>query len=270
LTNIFQYEFIQNAIYSSILASFACGIIGSLIIVNRMTFLAGGIAHANYGGIGLAFYLGLPLLPVSTIFSLFISSLLALITFKEKERVDAIIGVMWAMGMALGIILIDITPGYNPDIMSFLFGSILAVTHFDLYIMVILDIFIIMFILIYYRAVLLLSFDSEYAFTRGISTRFLYFLILNMIGLSVVIVMRMVGLILVIALLTIPSYLAEKLSTSFINMMLISIILCLFFCFTGIFISYFFDITAGAAIISVASVAFLIFYFIRILRAFQK
>jgi zinc transport system permease protein len=235
-----------------------------------MTFLAGGIAHANYGGIGLAFYLGLPLLPVSTIFSLFISSLLALITFKEKERVDAIIGVMWAMGMALGIILIDITPGYNPDIMSFLFGSILAVTHFDLYIMVILDIFIIMFILIYYRAVLLLSFDSEYAFTRGISTRFLYFLILNMIGLSVVIVMRMVGLILVIALLTIPSYLAEKLSTSFINMMLISIILCLFFCFTGIFISYFFDITAGAAIISVASVAFLIFYFIRILRAFQK
>jgi zinc transport system permease protein len=235
-----------------------------------MTFLAGGIAHANYGGIGLAFYLGLPLLPVSTIFSLFISSLLALITFKERERVDALIGVMWAMGMALGIILIDITPGYNPDIMSFLFGSILAVTHFDLYIMLVLDFCIISFILVSYRAILLLSFDGEYAFTRGISTRFLYFLILNMIGLSVVIVMRMVGLILVIALLTIPSYLAEKMSTSFIKMMLISIVLSLFFCFSGIYISYSFDITAGAAIISVASVAFLIFYFIKILRTLQK
>lgn len=263
MITLLHYEFIQNAIYSSILASFACGIIGSLIIVNRMTFLAGGIAHANYGGIGLAFYLGLPLLPVSTFFSLFISSILAFITYKERERVDALIGVMWAMGMALGIILIDITPGYNPDIMSFLFGSIMAVTHFDLYIIIVLDLCIISFILVCYRAILLLSFDSEYAFTRGISTRFLYFLMLNMIGLSVVIVMRTVGLILVIALLTIPSYLAEKLSISFFKMMLISIGLCLFFCLTGIYISYYFDITSGAAIIAVASIVFLIFYFFK-------
>jgi zinc transport system permease protein len=263
LITLLHYEFIQNAIYSSILASLACGIIGSLIIVNRMTFLAGGIAHANYGGIGLALYLGLPLLPVSTFFSIFISSILAFITYQERGRVDALIGVMWAMGMAFGIILIDLTPGYTPDIMSFLFGSILAVTHLDLYIMLILDLFIILFILIYYRAILLLSFDNEYAFTRGISTRLLYFLMLNMIGLSVVIVMRTVGLILVIALLTIPSYLAEKLSLSLFKMMLISIVLCLFFCLTGIYISYYFDITSGAAIIATGSIVFSIFYFFR-------
>lgn len=263
---IFQYDFIQNAIYSSILASIACGIIGSLIIVNRMTFLAGGIAHANYGGVGLAFYLGLPLLPVATVFSLFISSLLALITFKERERVDALIGVMWAMGMALGIILMDITPGYNPDIMSFLFGSIIAVTHFDIYIMFFLDIFIISFIILSYRAILLLSFDNEYAFTRGINTRLLYFLMLNMIGLSVVIVMRMVGIILVIALLTIPSYMAEKCSSSFFKMMVLSIILCLSFCLVGIYVSYVFDLTSGATIIAVASVVFLFSYIIRMFK----
>jgi zinc transport system permease protein len=270
LITIFHYEFIQNAIYSSILASIACGIIGSLVIVNRMTFLAGGIAHANYGGVGLAFYLGLPFLPVATIFSIFISSLLALITFKERERVDALIGVMWAMGMALGIILIDITPGYKPDIMSFLFGSIITVTHFDLYIMFFLDIFILSFVLVYYRAIVLLSFDNEYAFTRGINTRLLYFLMLNMTGLSVVIVMRVVGIILVIALLTIPSYIAEKYSSSFFKMMILSILLCLSFCLIGIYISYSFDITSGAAIVAVGSITFLFSYIFKIVKSLKS
>ena len=127
-----NYEFIQNAIIAGILVSFASGIIGSLIVVNRMVFLAGGIAHTSYGGIGVAVYFGLPIFLGASLFAVAAALLMSYIVLHEKNRIDTFIGLIWAVGMAIGILLIDLTPGYNVDLMSYLFGSILAVSTDDL------------------------------------------------------------------------------------------------------------------------------------------
>ena len=132
MLDILQYQFIQNAILAGILVSIASGIIGSLIVVNRMVFLAGGMAHTAYGGIGLAVFFGFPIFLGASIFTVFAALLMAKITLKNKENIDTIIGLIWAVGMAIGIILIDLTPGYNVDLMSYLFGSILAVSSNDI------------------------------------------------------------------------------------------------------------------------------------------
>lgn len=138
-----QYDFIQNAIIAGILVSLAAGIIGSLVVVNKITFLAGGIAHSSYGGIGLAIFLGLPVLFGATVFAVVTAIIIAVITLQNRERIDAIIGIMWAFGMAIGIIFVDLTPGYNVDLMSYLFGSIIAVSSEDIIYLTILDIFIV-------------------------------------------------------------------------------------------------------------------------------
>ena len=130
-----QFEFMRNALMAGLLASIMCGIIGTLVVVNRMVFLSGGIAHAAYGGIGLAFFFGFSYLWGIVGFAL----LMAAISIKTKQRADTIIGVLWAVGMALGVILLDMTPGYNVDLMSYLFGSILTVPTSDLWFMLILN-----------------------------------------------------------------------------------------------------------------------------------
>ncbi|MDD3500590.1 MAG: metal ABC transporter permease, partial [Sulfurovum sp.] len=130
-----SYGFIQHALIAGVLVSLASGIIGSLIVVNRMVFLAGGIAHASYGGIGMAVFLGLPIFIGASLFAVAAALLVSVLTLKKRERIDTFIGLIWAVGMAIGVILIDITPGYNVDMMSYLFGSILAVSSEDLYFM---------------------------------------------------------------------------------------------------------------------------------------
>src|SRR5512143_2431844 len=130
-----QFDFMKNALAAGVLTSVICGVVGTLVVVNRIVFISGGIAHAAYGGIGLAFYLGIPPVLGATLFSLAISMLMGVASFKSKERADTIIGVMWAIGMALGIILIELSPGYSVDLMSYLFGSILSVPRLDIWYM---------------------------------------------------------------------------------------------------------------------------------------
>ena len=257
-----QYDFIQNAIISGILVSIAAGIIGSLVIANKITFLAGGIAHSSYGGIGLAIFLGLPILLGATVFSVATAIIIALLTLRNRGRIDAIIGIMWAFGMALGIILVDLTPGYNVDLMSYLFGSILAVSKDDIIYLVVLDIFIIFLVTLFYKEILAVSYDSEFAQLRGINVKFFYTLILILSALSVVGAIKVVGLILVIALLTIPTYLAEMFVKSLSSMMILSSLIATLFTLVGLCISYFFDISSGASIIVVGVVCLLLIKFL--------
>ncbi len=252
----FQYAFMQNALAAGLLACIACGIIGSLVVVNRLVFLAGGIAHCAYGGIGLAFYAGWPVLPTTIGFSLVASTIMAGVTHNREERADTVIGAMWAAGMALGIILLDLTPGYNVDLMSYLFGSILTVSHEDLLFIALVDIVALGVTLFYYRDFLSLSFDREFARSKGVPVEFLHYLLPALTALTVVMIIRMVGLILVIALLTIPPYLAERRSKSLAGMMIISSLLGMFFCVTGLVFSYVLDLTSGASIIAVAAACF--------------
>ena len=258
-----QFGFIQHALIAGILVSFAAGIIGSLIVVNRMVFLAGGIAHASYGGIGLAVFFGFPIFLGASMFAVGSALLISSLTLRKRHRIDTFIGLIWAVGMAIGVIFIDLTPGYNVDMMSYLFGSILAVSTEDLYFMAALLAVILFVMTFWYRDILAVSYDSEYASLRGVHVRFFYTLILILAALTVVVSIKVVGLILVIAMLTIPVYIAEKLSHSLFSMMFLSGLIATLFTLVGLWFSYTYNLTSGASIILISAAslgAFLLFY----------
>jgi zinc transport system permease protein len=250
-----HFTFIQHALIAGILVSLAAGVIGSLIVVNRMVFLAGGIAHASYGGIGMAVFFGLPVFLGASAFAVLAALLVATLTLHKRHRIDTFIGLIWAVGMAIGVVFVDLTPGYNVDLMSYLFGSILAVSTEDLYFMGGLLAVIIFTTTLWYRDILAVSYDSEYAKLRGIHVRFFYTLILILSALTVVIAIKVVGLILVIAMLTIPVYIAEKLSNSLWSMMILSGIISTLFTLVGLWFSYTYNLTSGASIILVSAVS---------------
>jgi zinc transport system permease protein len=253
-----QFEFMQNALIAGLLASVICGIMGTLVVVNRIVFLSGGIAHAAFGGIGLAFFFGWHYIVGTIGFSLMAAVVMAAITLKAKHRADTVIGVIWAIGMAIGIILLDLTPGYNVDLMSYLFGSLLTVPDSDIWMMLCVGLAIVGIIFYFYNDYLALSYDEEFAQIRGVRVKSLYFLMIVMLAVGIVMIIQVVGLILVIALLTIPPYIAERYSTSLPKMMIISSILSAIFTVTGLWFSYVFDLTSGASIIAVAGLGFFI------------
>jgi len=261
-----QYDFMRNALLAGLLVSISCGIIGSLVVVNRIVFISGGIAHAAFGGVGLGFFYGFSPFLGAAIFASGVSLIMGAVSLKSKHRADTIIGVLWAIGMAVGIILIDLTPGYHVDLMSYLFGSILAVPASDLWLMLPLDGFILLVVLLFYKEFVALSYDEEFAFVVGIPVKTLYLLLLGMTALSIVMIIQVVGLILVIALLTIPPYIAEKYTRSLGRMMVLSSILGVCFTLSGLWLSYVFDLTSGATIILVAGVGFFFFQIVDFLK----
>jgi len=254
-----QYEFMRNALAAGLLLSIACGIIGTLVVVNRMVFISGGVAHAAYGGIGIAFFLGIPPLLGAGLFSVISALVMGALSLRHRHRTDTIIGAVWAFGMALGVILIDMTPGYGADLMSYLFGSILTVPRIDLFVMLGLDVVVAVVVFVLYKDFLSMSYDEEFARLRGVPVRLLYFLLLVLASLTVVMTIRAVGLILVIALLTIPQFIAERFSRSLAVMMAVSSALGATFTVAGLWLSFVLNLTSGATIIMVASVALFLF-----------
>jgi zinc transport system permease protein len=230
------------------------------VVVNRIVFLSGGIAHAAYGGIGLSFFLGWPYMVGTLGFSLTAAMVMAAVSLKAKHRADTIIGVTWALGMACGIILLDLTPGYNVDLMSYLFGSILTVPGSDLWIMLIVGVLIAGFVIYFYKDLLALSYDEEFARIRGVPIRALYFALIGLLAVTIVMVIQVVGLILVIALLTIPPFIVEKYAKSLFQMMVGASLLGAVFTISGLWLSYAFNLTSGASIIMVAGITFFLFF----------
>jgi zinc transport system permease protein len=258
MPDILTQTFMQHAVLAALLVSLACGVIGVLVVVNRLVFLAGGVAHSAYGGVGLAFYTGLPVLPTTGLFTGGAALLLGLLTRRRRERSDTLIGVLWAGGMAFGIILLNLTPGYNTDLMSYLFGSILTVTTRDLWLMLAADVLILALTLYYFRDILSFSFDPDFARSRGIPVDGLHLMLLVMIAEAVVMMIQVVGLILVIALLTIPPYLAERHTRTLHGMMVAAGLWSALFCLLGLWAAYLFDLSSGASIIAVACLGFLL------------
>ncbi|MDR2100373.1 MAG: metal ABC transporter permease [Campylobacteraceae bacterium] len=252
------FQFIQNALIAGLLVSITCGIVGSLVVVNRMVFIAGGIAHGAYGGLGLALFLGISPLFGALGFSAVLAVTIAFLTYANKERADAVIGAIWAFGMAVGIIFADMSEGYNTDLTSFLFGSILSVSIGDLWLMGAVCFFITVFAAVFYKEFLAVSFDMEFAQLQGLNTRIFYTVLMIMTAFCIVACIRAVGLILVVALLSIPPYIAEKFCAKLSRMMILSALLSASFTLLGLALSYMFDLTSGASIILVASLAFFI------------
>ena len=254
----FSYIFMQRALLAGVLVSMACGMIGTYVVIKRIVFISGGIAHAAYGGIGLGYYFGLNPVWGAIGFSLLSAWGMGWVERKTRQRSDTLIGVLWALGMAIGIIFIDKTPGYKADLMSYLFGSILAVPTQDLIIMAVLNAVILVLVLIFYHELQAISFDETYAEVENIPVNFLYMLLLTMIGFTVVMLMRVVGLIMVIALLTIPAAISGLFVRNLKTMMLLSVGLGMIFTTVGLYLSYFFNLTSGATIILVAGCGYLL------------
>jgi len=251
-----SYDFMRNALMAGLLASVICGIMGTLVVVNRIVFLSGGVAHAAYGGIGMAFFFGWPYLLGTLGFSLIAAMIMAAVTLRAKHRADTVIGVIWALGMAIGIILIDLTPGYHVDLMSYLFGSILTVPGRDLWIMGGMGLVIALLVGWYYQDLIAMSYDEEFARVRGVPVVPLYFLLIGLLAVTVVMVIQVVGLILVIALLTIPPFIMEPYARTLKQMMIGASLLGAVFTISGLWLAYAFDLTSGAAIIVVAGGGF--------------
>jgi zinc transport system permease protein len=259
--NALSYPFMQNALLASALASLACGIIGAYVIHNRLTFLAGGISHSAYGGIGIAMYFQLPVLPCVLVFSLAASMLMGALCLrradsKKESPQETAIGVLWAAGMALGIILIELTPGYAGEIMGFLFGSLLAVPDGDLAAMAVFDGILLLALAFFYQGLWALSLDREFARARGLPVRALYLLLVGLTAVTVVMLIRVVGLILVLALLTIPSFLAMRICRTLLTSMLAAALLSFGFCLGGLVLAWHTDASSGASIIAVATLAY--------------
>jgi zinc transport system permease protein len=252
-----QFDFMQNALIAGILVSIACGIIGTFVVVNRIVFISAGIAHAAYGGIGIGYFFKFSPVLGAILFSVFSALGMGIVQRKFQERADTLIGVMWAIGMSLGIILIDLTPGYKADLMSYLFGSILAVPRTDLLIMLGLDFVIILFVWLLYQELLAISFDETFATVRNVPVNTIYLLLMAAIALTVVMMMRVVGLIMVISLLTIPAAISGQFVKNLKQMMLIATILGVIFNIMGLWLSYSFNLTSGATIILISGVVYL-------------
>ena len=227
-------------------------------MVNRIVFISGGIAHAAYGGIGLAYFFGVNPVLGAIAFALAAALGMGWVERKTQQRADTIIGVMWAIGMAVGIIAIDLTQGYKADLMSYLFGSILTVPRQELIIMLILNLMIGAMVFLFYKELLAISFDPVFAITRNIPVDALYLTLVAAIALTVVMVMQVVGLIMVIALLTIPAAIAGQFVQDIKQMMFLASLLGMAFTTTGLWLSYFFNLTSGATIILVAGAAYLL------------
>ncbi len=244
-----QYEFMQHALIAGLLAAIACGIVGVYVVVKRIVFISGGIAHASFGGIGLGYLIGISPVLGAVFFTIASALGMGLVTRKTRLPEDTAIGIMWAMGMALGIIFIGLSPGYAPDLFSYLFGNILTVPLSDIILMLVLDAIIVITVVALYKEFLALSFDEEYGTVSGAPIGALYFLLLCMIALTVVVLIRVVGIILVIALLTIPAALAKQFTHNLWKMILLAILFGEAFSFGGLWLSYELDVASGATII---------------------
>jgi zinc transport system permease protein len=263
LSTIFSYEFMRNAHLASMWISLACGIVGTLVVLNRIVSLSGGIAHAAYGGVGLAYYLGQDPMLGALLFSTVSALVMGTAHRKSKTGADTLIGVMWSIGMAVGIIFISLTPGYKANLMSYLFGSILAVSSNDLKLMALIAFVVLAFVILSYRSLLAISYDETFSTVRNVQVNLIYLSMLVLIGLTVVVSMRMVGLILVIALLSIPPAVARVFLKDMRGIMLLSFILSAIFCALGLVISFLTNIQTGPVIILLASTAYLISLLVR-------
>lgn len=251
-----HWEFMRHALIAAVLASVACGIVGSFIVVNRMIFLAGGIAHAAYGGVGIGIFFGLPLLPSVIGFAIMCSLILGSITSYNRYRTDALVGVIWATGMSLGALLINLSPGYQPDIMGYLFGSILTITPSDIRIMAFMDAILVGWCTYWYREILAISYDHEFAAVIGIPVRIFYNLVMVLSAVTIVLLMRFVGLILVIALLSIPAYMVERRVSCLGHMYIWCTVISMFFLLTGLITATYLNLPPGPVIILSASLVF--------------
>jgi len=256
--------FLRYALLTGIFASIPFGIIGTFVVVRRISYIAGAIAHCVLGGIGLGLYLENAVgitwfgpLQGAVLVALLAAVILTLVSRYAEQREDSVIGALWAVGMASGLLFIAKTPGYV-DPMSYLFGNILLVSKSDFLFVLALDALVLVLVWIFYNKLLAVCFDEEFARLRGVHSGWIYLLLLCLTALTIVLLVRVVGIVMVIALLTLPAAVAGNFSKNILQMMVLAVLFCTGFVITGLGLSYSLDLPSGPVIIIVAALVYLL------------
>lgn len=260
---IFEYSFLRNAIAACVLASVACGIVGAMIVEKKLVMMSGGIAHTAFGGVGMGYFLRIEPIVGALLFALLASLGIAKMHRASNTHTDILMGLFWSAGMAAGILFIAFTPGYPPDIASYLFGDILAITKADLMTMVLLDIVVLTIVAGLYDALKIYMFDEEFLVVKGISIRAFDYLLFAMIAATIVLLIRVAGIVLVIALLTAPVAIAKIYSHELKSIMIMASLFGALFCLTGLWVSYEMAIASGATIVIICALSYLAAVFIK-------
>ncbi len=248
-TNIFQYSFIIKGLLGAVFASITAGLAGTYVVSKRMVFLSGGITHASFGGIGIGYFIGINPVIGAAVFGILSALGVEYLSVRQKIREDSAIGILWAFGMAIGIIFIYLTPGYTPNLMSYLFGSILTVSNADIIALGTMSVILILYFGIFYRTILYISFDEVFARTYSSYVDIIKYITTSLIALTIVLNIRMAGVVLVISLLTIPPNIAMLFTRVYFRIVLWSIVAGFIGTATGYAISYYAGIPVGATII---------------------
>ncbi|HQN94057.1 MAG TPA: metal ABC transporter permease [Prolixibacteraceae bacterium] len=258
MLELLQYDFFTNALLAALLSSVSCGIIGTYIVSRRMVFIGGGITHASFGGIGIAYYLGMNPIVGAAVFA--VLSALGINYFSQNGNIrqDSSIAIWWSLGMAIGIVFIAITPGYSPNLMSFLFGSILTVTFADLAYMAVLSVILVILFSFFFRVIVMIAFDEEFARARNLPVSFFNYTLMALMALVIVASIRISGVILVLSLLTLPQATANLFTKDFRSIMIASVFIGLIGMLAGLYISYYTDLPSGATIILLLTALFLV------------
>ncbi len=265
-SDILQYQFVLNAFWAALLVSVAAGLVGTYIVARRLVFFSGGITHASFGGIGIAYYLGLNPILGAMVFAVITAFGVEVLSTKFRVREDSAIGMLWSVGMAIGVFFVFLTPGYAPNLMSFLFGSILTVSKQDIYLLLGLDIVMISFFIIFYRPILYLAFDPNFARTQKIPEKLFTYILKAFLAMTIVLSIRLVGIILLISLLTVPPTITNLFTKKFKNIIFASVLIGFVGSLVGLLISYGLNVPSGATIIISLVIIFLIARFFRFLR----
>jgi len=251
MENIFEYSFVARSLLGALFASITAGLAGTYIVSRRLVFLSGGITHASFGGIGLGYYLGINPVVGAAVFGLGSALGMEYMSSRGKMREDSAIGILWALGMAVGIIFVYLTPGYAPNLMSYLFGSILTVTYGDLVALGVISLVLIIYTALFYRTLLYISFDENYARTFTRHVELFKYISVGLTGLAIVLNIRMAGVIMIIALLTIPANIIMLFTRKYLRIIIYSIAVSFVAICAGFTISWFTNLPTGATIVSV-------------------
>ena len=256
--DLLQYTFFRYALIGSVFTCISCGIAGSYIVSRRLVFISGGITHASFGGLGLGFYLGFSPILSALLFSIASAFGVEWLSKKQDVREDSAIAVFWALGMALGVICIFLTPGYSPNISGYLFGNILTITFSDIVFSGILAIVLSVIFIFFFKPILYTAFDSEFAKTQGVKVTLIENLMMLAIAVTIVASIRLIGIMLLMSLLTVPQMTANLFTSRLHKIIFNSVGLGIIGCFSGLLISYYLNIPSGAAIVFVQIILFLI------------
>lgn len=256
MLEILKYTFFQNALLGAFLASILCGFIGTYIVTRRLVFISGGITHACFGGIGIGVFAG-----INPIFSAMVFAILSAFGVqwmgKRKDvRKDSAIAMFWTLGMSIGIICCFLTPGFMPDLPSFLFGSILAISNFDLWLLAILTLIVVLLFILLFRPILNVAFDRTFAQSQHLPVNFIEYLMMALIAMTIVSTLKMVGIVLAISLLTIPQMTANLFTQNYKQMIFGSIAIGWTDCLFGLYTSYWLNVPSGATIIFISILIF--------------